>query len=576
MHQPAMLSLMREKFFGFLFPVAILAIFHLIACNNKKEPAAKEIVIVPEQMDEKVKDIISASLNYAISFNGKVDDSVTLTYDSLLRGLYKDQFYSPLWCTNEKWLPQSDSVFNFIEQAKLFGLFPEDYHYPRLLSLRHRFARDSLLQGDRKDAALWARADLMLSDALLKIIKDIKLGRLPHDSITLRKDSVLPDEFFHEKFRAVTSGNPLRPVITSLEPVHKGYHRLKAGIKKFLDSADFRDYAIIKYPNKDTATLKASLVKRLFDAGYLDSAGLSPDSSQLTSVLRKFQNDRGLTADGKIGAQTIRELNSSDREKFIRIAITLDKYKMLPEQMPEKYIWVNIPSFSLKLMNNDTVKLTSRVVVGKPKTRTPVLNSSVYEMITYPQWTIPQSIIVKEILPSLKRDPGYLARKGYSLFDGKGEEVDPFTIDWSKYTKGIPYRIIQGSGDANALGVLKFNFSNKYAVYLHDTNQRFYFGMASRALSHGCVRVQDWEKMAFYLLRNDSLNAKSRSVNGYTPVDSVRHWLAAKEKHVIPVRSKVPIFIRYFSCEGTDEKIVFYEDVYDEDRRLGELYFTGK
>jgi murein L,D-transpeptidase YcbB/YkuD len=565
-----------KKFFEVSFTFVLLISLFLIACNNKKEPAAKEIVIAPEQMDEKVKDIISASLDYAISFNGKVDDSVTLTYDSLLRDLYKDQFYNPLWSSNEKWFPRSDSVFNFIEQAKLYGLFPEDYHFHRLLSLRHRFASDSLVQGDRKDAALWARADLMLSDALLKIIKDIKLGRLPNDSITLRKDSVLPDEFYHEKFRAITSGNPLKPVIVSLEPVHKGYYQLKAGIKKFLDSADFREYAIIKYPNKDAAAFKASLVKRLFDAGYIDSAGLSPDSLQLADALKRFQKNKGLTADGKAGAQTIRELNSSDREKFIRIALTLDKYKMLPEQMPEKYIWVNIPSFSLKLMSGDTAKLTSRVVVGKPKTRTPVLNSSVYEMITYPQWTIPQSIIVKEILPSLKKDPAYLARKGYSLFDSKGEEVDPFTIDWLKYTKGIPYRIIQGSGDANALGVMKFNFSNKYAVYLHDTNQRFYFGMASRALSHGCVRVQEWEKMALYLLRNDSLNAKSRRMNGYTPVDSVRHWLAAKEKHVVPVRSKVPIFIRYFSCEGTDEGIVFYEDVYDEDRRLGELYFTGK
>src|SRR5258705_13343903 len=112
---------------------------------------------------------------------------------------------------------------------------------------------------------------------------------------------------------------------------------------------------------------------------------------------------------------------------------------------------------------------------------------------------------MKVILPSLKKYHGYLAEKGYSLLDEKNEEVDPYFIDWSKYKTGIPYKVVQGSGDDNALGILKFNFPNKYSVYLHDTNQRYYFSRQFRSLSHGCVRVQEWQKLSQFILNNDSM-----------------------------------------------------------------------
>jgi L,D-transpeptidase YcbB len=205
--------------------------------------------------------------------------------------------------------------------------------------------------------------------------------------------------------------------------------------------------------------------------------------------------------------------------------------------------------------------------VGKPETSTPIITSVMTDMITYPLWHIPNSIIVKEILPALKKDPGYLKRKGYSLVDKDYNEIDPYTIDWSKYEKGIPYRIIQGSGDDNALGVLKFNFPNKFSVYLHDTNQRSFFSRKKRALSHGCVRVQAWQDLAYYLLDKDSTRPNA------IPPDSLSTWLAVKEKHVLPLRSRIPLFIRYFTCEaGSDGSIIFHEDIYGEDRRLRQAY----
>ena len=131
---------------------------------------------------------------------------------------------------------------------------------------------------------------------------------------------------------------------------------------------------------------------------------------------------------------------------------------------------------------------------------------------------------------------------------------------------------MQGSGDDNALGVLKFNFYNKYAVYLHDTNQRYLFARDLRSLSHGCVRVQEWEKLAYTLIRYDNAtNPKTSPME-----DSLGTWLSQKVKRSIPIRNRVQVYIRYFTCEADDRGLVFYDDIYGEDRELREKYFAGK
>jgi murein L,D-transpeptidase YcbB/YkuD len=438
-----------------------------------------------------------------------------------------------------------------------------------LSNIRVLFFNDSNAKSDRKDAALWSKADLMLTDAFVRILKDIKLGRLPNDSISQRKDSVLSDEFYGQQFENFNVSPSLVALLEPLEPHHKGYYLLKAGIQQFLDSADYRKYTMVPSPARDKYAFRRALQTRLYEGGFIGYDSLLADSSNLAEATKKFQRKANITMDGVAGEGTVRLLNTNDRDRFIRIAISMDRYKLLPEKMPVKYIWVNLPSFSLQLMDRDTVRLSSKMICGKIKTRTPVLTSAVQELITYPVWVPPPSIVTKEILPAVKKNPGYLARKGFSLLDSKGEEIDPYTVDWSKYHKAIPYRIVQGSGDANAMGVMKFVFANKYSVYLHDTNQRYLFGIAARNLSHGCVRVQQWHDLASYIIRNDR--------SDFQPLlDSLDRWLERKEKRSIPIRNKLPVFLRYFTCEGSNGGIVFYDDIYGEDRMLQEKYYAGK
>jgi murein L,D-transpeptidase YcbB/YkuD len=552
----------------------MIGLFVFASCNSKGKKPTDTIASTPEDLQEKVKRIIRSSMEQAVNNNGKLDDStIILSQARIAKLLYEKKGFTPIWCGKEQWLPLGDSLLQFIENSELFGLFPVDYHIQELNEIRIKFIQDSSAKSDRKDAALWAGADMMLTDAFVRITKDIKLGRLPQDSVTLRKDSVLSDEFYGQQFEALQQTGSVNQVMQSLEPNQRGYRLLKKGIQKFLDSADYREFTIVPSPGKDAGQFNKALQTRLYEEGFIGSDSISVDSMQLSQAIKKFQQKKGIAVDGRVGEGTIRMLNTNDREKFIRIAISMDKYKMLPEKMPSKYIWVNLPSYQMQFMEGDSVKISSKIICGKPKTRTPLLTSNISELITYPQWVPPPSIILKEILPALKKSPGYLARKGFSLLDSKGEEVDPYTVDWSKYNKGIPYRVVQGSGDDNALGILKFVFSNKYSVYLHDTNQRYLFGQTMRSLSHGCVRVQEWEKLAFYILRNDSINA---SGDGYAKADSMRSWLQKKQKHSIAIKNKIPVFIRYITCEGREGGIVFYDDIYENDKMLRGKYFASK
>ena len=562
-----------KKLFYYSF-ISMLCLFVFASCKTKSKAKADNIASSPEDLQQKTKGIIRSSMEMAINNKGKLEDSTILLSQARISNLvYEKNAFTPIWCNKEQWLPPGDSLYDFIEMAELYGLFPEDYHANELKPIREKFINDSVSKSDRKDAALWAKADMMLTDAFVRIMTDIKLGRLPQDSVTLRKDSVLSDAFYLQQFEALQQAGSITQLMQSLEPTQRGYRLLKKGIRKFLDSADYRQFTIVPSPGKDAVQYKKALQKRLFEEGFIESDSLLADSLQLAQAIKKFQQKKGIAVDGRAGEGTIRMLNMNDREKFIRIAISMDKYKMLPEKMPSKYIWVNIPSYQLQLIEGDSVKISSKTVCGKSKTRTPLLTSAISALITYPQWVPPPSIVMKEILPALKKNPGYLAKKGFSLLDSKGEEVDPYSVDWSKYSKGIPYRVVQGSGDANALGILKFVFSNKYSVYLHDTNQRYLFGQTMRSLSHGCVRVQEWEKLAYYILRNDSINTGG---NGYAKADSMRTWLQKKQKHSIAIKNKMPVFIRYITCEGKEGNIVFYDDIYENDKMLRAKYFAGK
>lgn len=553
-----------------MYAAMVVSLVILHACGSKRTKPA-HIAATPEELQQKITNYIGKFLQQVSAGNrSTAGSSLQLSQPVCCNYLYEKNENMPLWCEQGNWKPPVDSLLSFIQESKLYGLFPQDYHANELSVIRKLFEADSLGKTAKWDALKWARSDVLLTDAFIQMLNDIKLGRLPNDSITLNKDTLLGADFFLQQYSALQQHGSMTALVQALEPQHGGYQQLKKGIPKFLQQADFKEHTPV--PSSNDPGYKIALQKRLYEGGYIAFDSVMADSVQLAEAVKKFQKEKKLTVDGKAGEGTIRMLNLSDKEKFIRIAISLDKYKKLPYPMPSRYIWVNASSNYLDVVQDGRVEFSSKVICGKPKTRTPLLNGAISQLITYPQWVPPPSIVTKEILPAVKKNPGYLSRKGFILLDKEGNEINPYSVDWSKYSKVVPYKIVQGSGDANALGVLKFYFDNKYSVYLHDTNQRYLFGNAMRSQSHGCVRVQEWQKLAFYILRNDSLHSSGK----YRMADSLKTWLDLKIKRHITVKRKMPVYIRYITCEGRSGSLVFYDDVYGEDKMLREKYFTGK
>jgi murein L,D-transpeptidase YcbB/YkuD len=543
----------------------IAALFFFFSCKEAEKPKEKDIVEKPEEINIRISKNLQQTLEYAVENKGRVNDSIRMEEVSMVSAIYSKNEFKPVWSSNENWLPLADTLFSFIERSKEYGLFPSDYHYRSIAGVRSAISVDSVAG---KNAALWGRADLMLTDALLLISKHLKRGRLEFDSVTLRTDTIIPDEFYLQFADQVLQTKELSENLRQLEPKIPGYDSLKLGLKFFLDSVTFKRYTYLPYANKDTANFLRMLQMRFFEGDYVVSATEKMDTAQWRQTISNYQKQQGLRVTGRINDVTINSLNNTDWEKFKRAAITLDRYRLLPDTMPAIYIWVNIPSFYMKVMQADTTVLESRIIVGSTKTRTPLLSSQLSNFITYPQWTVPYSIIFKEMLPQIQKNVDYLRKQNLMVVDKNDSIIDPYTIDWHKLSKSrFPYLLKQRQGDDNSLGVLKFNFQNKYSVYLHDTNARWMFSNADRALSHGCVRVKEFEKLANFLVRNDSIR--------YHP-DTLRNWIRRQEKHVVSGFPKVPVYIRYFTCEGKNGRVRFYPDIYGEDRLLRNRYFADK
>ncbi|HVS95687.1 MAG TPA: L,D-transpeptidase family protein [Puia sp.] len=550
-----------------IFSALVLLISTIFfSCHGKPAgPAETDHVSNPRKMDRHVGTDLRSVLQYAADHEDRMNDTTVLVYRRLEDSVYQGNGYTPLWSDKEHWLPVSDSLLAFIRDSKEYGLFPSDYHWTALSFIQRIVQEDS---NARKNAAIWTRGDLLLTDAFFGLVKDLRHGRLDFDSVTLRKDSVLPDTLFIRTLAAARGAGTIGPVLDSLEPHHPGYDSLKRYLKAFLATAHFKRNTWLDYPYKDSMVFYTSLGHRLQESNYIDSSVTQFDTTMLKSAIRQYQKVNKLKVTGRPTQEMVDMMNNGDWEKFKRVAINMDRYKHLPDTLPKTYVWVDLPGYFLQVVDSDTVVFESKVIVGAPKTRTPLLTSEISNFVTYPQWTVPISIIMKEMLPQIKKNVNYLQKQNLMVVDDNDSVRDPTKINWRRLNKNnFPYQLKQRQGDDNSLGVMKFNFKNKYDVYLHDTNVRWMFDKSYRALSHGCVRVKEWRKLSDFLIRKDTMR--------YHP-DTLRAWIARQEKHTVYGFAKVPIFLRYYTVVGRKGRLVFYEDIYGEDRELRNRYFARK
>lgn len=306
---------------------------------------------------------------------------------------------------------------------------------------------------------------------------------------------------------------------------------------------------------KDTIGCWKKTEEALIEKKYLDKDSANEGTRE--AALKAFQTAHELKPDGVPGAYTRMLLGESEVHQMDRAVLSLERWRWR-SKFPERYIWVNIPEYLLRIYYNDTLFSQHNVVVGKPETKTPQLQSKIRRIIAMPYWTQPQSIAEKEFLPAMQRNLSYAAKNNYKIYRGN-KEVDPSSVNWKMYKeKNFPFRITQQPGPNNALGLIKFEFSNSYNVYLHDTPSKNFFRKDIRSYSHGCVRCDLPDSLARFILSRDEKN-------DIIP-DSLDSIIARREHREIFLKKPVFIQIDYITVtvKGTGEMIV-HPDIYERD-----------
>jgi murein L,D-transpeptidase YcbB/YkuD len=282
----------------------------------------------------------------------------------------------------------------------------------------------------------------------------------------------------------------------------------------------------------------------------------------LAAVVKSYQETKGLTVDGIIGAKTTQSLNTTIDERIGQIVANLERRRWLPENLGSRHVVVNAGDYSMIFVDDGKLVFQSLVIVGTPKDPTPEIQSVMRGFQTNPYWTVPQSISGEEYLPLLRRDPNALAAAGFRIFDNWNDdtELDPSTVDWSSiHPKAFPYRIRQEPGAGNALGYIFFPFANRYGIYMHDTANRWLFTEGSRNFSHGCIRLQNPLDFAEKVFGGRGGFSKER----------VRQVIDAGQQAHYTFPEPVTLYVTYRTVTaGADGAVVFRDDVYGRDRRV--------
>ena len=291
--------------------------------------------------------------------------------------------------------------------------------------------------------------------------------------------------------------------------------------------------------------LHAALARHAVPAALLANAPTHREYRQLQQALARWL------------AQPVGPDSAAIRQRqFEQAAVNLERWRWEP-LVDSSYVLINVPAYELLVVARDSIVRRHRVVVGAPSTTTPTLSSRLTHLTLAPDWHVPRSIATKEMLPRIKKDASYLARYNYALYDNRGQLVNPAAVNWAKVTaRNFAYTIRQSAGCDNSLGNVVFRFANPYSVYVHDTPLRQYFAQPYRALSHGCVRLQNPLQLAAYLLRREGNTAQ-------LPSDEA----CARQPRPRDLRLHRPIalYIRYATCTAENGRLRFLPDIYDRD-----------
>lgn len=300
-----------------------------------------------------------------------------------------------------------------------------------------------------------------------------------------------------------------------------------------------------------------ALRQRLIASGDLRQSGgrLQIYDSFVKQAVRRFQQRHGIIADGVVRKDTFAALNVPAIERLGQLQTNLVRVRSMSGFLGERYVMVNIPAASLEAVEDGLVISRHTAIVGKIDRQTPILASRIHELNFNPFWTVPKSIIRKDLIPKMKRDPQYLTRNKIRIYDQRGNELLPEQVNWNS-DEAVKFMFRQDPGEINSLGSVKINFHNPHSVYLHDTPGKSLFGKDYRFLSSGCVRVQNIRELITWLLQDNSEWNRTR-------IDLVNQM---SERIDVRLKKPVPLYLNYVTAWANANGVVnFRQDIYQRD-----------
>ena len=453
---------------------------------------------------------------------------------------YRDRGFAPLWIENGAPAPRAGETMAFLKAVAADGLDPADYPAPAL-------------QG--ADAASLAEAEIKLTNSVLTFARHARTGRVHFTRVSEAAAFDLKFPNPAEVLGQIAASANVRQTLDAYHPPHPEYRALKAKLLELRGRGDARPARIANGPvlkfeagkKGREKVVQDPRVPMLRDRLGLPAAADTRYDKALADAVKAFQNSRGVKPDGQLNAATVEALNGAGNEKRIdSVLANMERWRWVPRDLGTAHVIVNIPDYSLRVMNDQKLAWSTRVVVGKPgEQATPLLSETMKFITVNPTWNVPPSIIKNEYLPALQRDPGALSRIGLK----------------TKRKKDGTLHVYQPPGPKNALGQIRFNFPNPFLVYQHDTPAKHLFAKSERAFSHGCIRVQHPEKYAEVLL------SITQAKDGYT-AERVKNMFGENER-TINLKSPMVVHLTYQTAFVDDAgRLQLRKDIYGRDARL--------
>ena len=461
-----------------------------------------------------------------------------------------------LWIDQQQLNLKAYDALEFIAHSVNHGLNPNDYHQDLL---QHLDPTDN-----KSEAHLF---DLMLTDGLLKLIRDISTGRL--DPVIVDPKWYIPRRQFNatEFLQQALSANHFKTHLNSLIPASDQYRQLTAAATRYQDIVNHGDWSKIPETSGLRTGHSDKNIPLIRDRLAIEDNTYTPDPGQgnyydkeLKLAVQQFQRRHSLKTDGIIGPATIRALNISAVERLQQIKINLERLRWLPDNLGERYIMVNLANYRLKAIDNHQTKLDMRVIVGKTKRPTPSFSSKMTHVVLNPRWYVPNKLARLDLLAKQQSNPNYFEHYNFRVFDNKNgnrTEVDPDSIDWQAMTKQhFPYSLVQDAGKNNALGRLKFILPNPWKIYLHDTPSKSLFNQTQRNFSAGCIRVEDPLALAIFSMTKNNTR------------QSLLDIINSDYNHSAELEQPLSVYAIYTTVWLDKNELIFSPDSYQRDQKM--------